>query len=62
MTILPTLPATFKKIVDAGTYQLEPDYLSIFNGENENNQEQFFECSLKVEMPLHGMLPDFMHL
>lgn len=39
--------ATFKKIVDAGTYQLEPDYLSIFNGENENNQESIFELQFK---------------
>ncbi|UNY99803.1 RagB/SusD family nutrient uptake outer membrane protein [Zhouia spongiae] len=39
--------AAFKQIVDAGTYQLEPDFLSIFNGENENNQESVFELQFK---------------
>ena len=37
----------FKQIVDAGNYQLEPDFLSLFNGENENNVESIFELQFK---------------
>lgn len=40
--------ATFKKIVEDGPYSLEPNYLSIFNGENENNQESIFELQFKT--------------
>lgn len=32
----------------AGSYALEPDFLSIFNGENENNQESIFELQFKT--------------
>lgn len=41
--------AAFKPIVDGtvGAYDLEPDYLSIFNGENENNIESIFELQFK---------------
>lgn len=41
--------AAFKTILDggAGTYALEPDFLSLFNGENENNQESIFELQFK---------------
>lgn len=40
----------FKPIVDgaAGTYALEPDFSSLFNGENENNQESIFELQFKT--------------
>lgn len=40
----------FKPIVDgsAGTYALETDYLSLFNGENENNSESIFELQFKT--------------
>lgn len=40
----------FKPIVDgsAGAYALEPDYLSLFNGENENNSESIFELQFKT--------------
>ncbi|MEO5788065.1 MAG: RagB/SusD family nutrient uptake outer membrane protein [Gelidibacter sp.] len=40
----------FKSIVDgsAGTYALESDYLSLFNGENENNSESIFELQFKT--------------
>ncbi len=40
----------FQKIVngEAGSYDLEPDYLSLFNGENENNQESIFELQFKT--------------
>lgn len=39
----------FKPIVEGtvGTYDLEPDYLSLFNGENENNIESIFELQFK---------------
>lgn len=39
----------FKPIVDGtvGGYGLESDYLSLFNGENENNQESVFELQFK---------------
>ncbi|MFV9549959.1 RagB/SusD family nutrient uptake outer membrane protein [Algibacter sp. PT7-4] len=41
--------AAFKQIVDGtvGTYALEPDFLSLFNGENENNSESVFELQFK---------------
>lgn len=41
--------AAFKKIVDGavGAYDLEPNFLSLFNGENENNQESIFELQFK---------------
>ncbi|MEX6626373.1 RagB/SusD family nutrient uptake outer membrane protein [Tenacibaculum salmonis] len=41
--------AAFKKIVNgnAGSYNLEPNFLSLFNGENENNQESIFELQFK---------------
>ena len=39
--------AAFKQVVDSGIYDLEPDFLSIFNGENENNQESIFELQFK---------------
>ncbi len=41
--------AAFKKIVDGnvGTYDLDPNFLSLFNGENENNQESIFELQFK---------------
>ncbi|TXE10358.1 RagB/SusD family nutrient uptake outer membrane protein [Gelidibacter salicanalis] len=40
----------FKPIVDgtAGSYALETDFLSLFNGENENNQESIFELQFKT--------------
>ena len=40
----------FKSIVDgsAGSYALEPDYSSLFNGENENNSESIFELQFKT--------------
>ena len=40
----------FKSIVEgaAGTYSLETDYLSLFNGENENNSESIFELQFKT--------------
>lgn len=40
----------FKPIVDgsAGAYALEPDYSSLFNGENENNSESIFELQFKT--------------
>ncbi|WP_299125262.1 RagB/SusD family nutrient uptake outer membrane protein [uncultured Tenacibaculum sp.] len=39
----------FKPVIDGGTgsYSLEPDFLSLFNGENENNQESVFELQFK---------------
>jgi len=39
----------FQPIINgsAGSYALEPDFLSIFNGENENNQESIFELQFK---------------
>lgn len=42
--------AAFKPIVDGtvGIYDLEPDYLSLFNGENENNIESIFELQFKA--------------
>lgn len=42
--------AAFKPIVqgEVGAYALEPDFLSIFNGENENNQESIFELQFKT--------------
>ncbi|UII34644.1 RagB/SusD family nutrient uptake outer membrane protein [Fulvivirga ulvae] len=41
--------AAFKPIVEgtAGSYALEPDFVSNFNGENENNQESIFELQFK---------------
>jgi len=40
----------FKPIVEgtAGSYALETDFLSLFNGENENNQESLFELQFKT--------------
>lgn len=40
----------FSPIVDGsvGGYALEPDFLSLFNGENENNQESIFELQFKT--------------
>jgi hypothetical protein len=40
----------FKSIVDgsAGTYALQTDFLSLFNGENENNSESIFELQFKT--------------
>ncbi|MBJ7881046.1 RagB/SusD family nutrient uptake outer membrane protein [Gelidibacter salicanalis] len=40
----------FKPIVEgaAGTYTLEPDFSSLFNGENENNKESIFELQFKT--------------
>ncbi|CAM1334736.1 RagB/SusD family nutrient uptake outer membrane protein [Tenacibaculum aestuariivivum] len=40
---------SFKRIVEgnAGSYNLEPNFLSLFNGENENNQESIFELQFK---------------
>jgi len=40
---------TFKQIVDdgIGNYDLEPDFSSLFNGENENNTESIFELQFK---------------
>lgn len=40
----------FKPVVDgsAGTYALETDFLSLFNGENENNSESIFELQFKT--------------
>ncbi|MBC9796261.1 RagB/SusD family nutrient uptake outer membrane protein [Sinomicrobium weinanense] len=40
--------AAFKQIVDAGTYTLEPDYQSLFNGHNENSSESVFELQFKA--------------
>lgn len=39
----------FKPIVEgaAGSYALESDFSSLFNGENENNQESIFELQFK---------------
>ena len=39
----------FKQLVDdgVGSYDLEPDFLSLFNGENENNIESIFELQFK---------------
>ncbi len=37
----------FKAVVDSQVYALEPDFLSLFNGENENNQESIFELQFK---------------
>ncbi|WP_027125321.1 RagB/SusD family nutrient uptake outer membrane protein [Gelidibacter mesophilus] len=39
-----------KPIVDGttGSYALETDFLSLFNGENENNQESIFELQFKT--------------
>lgn len=39
----------FKQLVDdgIGNYDLEPDFLSLFNGENENNSESIFELQFK---------------
>lgn len=41
--------SAFAPIVNgtAGSYNLEPDFLSNFNGENENNQESVFELQFK---------------
>lgn len=39
--------AAFKTIVDDGMYSLETDFLSNFNGENENNAESVFELQFK---------------
>ncbi|SHJ38491.1 Starch-binding associating with outer membrane [Arenibacter nanhaiticus] len=36
-----------KAVVDSQVYSLEPDFLSLFNGENENNQESIFELQFK---------------
>lgn len=38
-----------KPVVDGtvGNYSLEPDFSSLFNGENENNQESIFELQFK---------------
>lgn len=40
----------FKPIVEgtAGNYALEPDFSSLFNGENENNKESIFELQFKT--------------
>ncbi len=40
----------FKPIVDgmAGSYALETDFSSLFNGENENNKESIFELQFKT--------------
>lgn len=42
--------AAFKPIIEGtvGAYDLEPDYLSLFNGENENNIESIFELQFKA--------------
>lgn len=37
----------FETIVNDGIYTLEPDFASIFNGENENNQGSIFELQFK---------------
>lgn len=37
----------FKLVVDSQIYSLEPDFLSLFNGENENNGESIFELQFK---------------
>ncbi len=37
----------FQAIVQDGEYDLEPDFLSNFNGENENNIESVFELQFK---------------
>ncbi len=37
----------FKQVVDSGVYSLEQDFLSLFNGENENNSESIFELQFK---------------
>ena len=34
-------------MVSVGTYNLEPDFSSLFNGENENNVESIFELQFK---------------
>lgn len=41
--------AAFKQLVvnKVGNYSLEPDFLSLFNGENENNSESIFEMQFK---------------
>jgi len=41
--------AAFKQLVvdNVGNYSLEPDFLSLFNGENENNSESIFEMQFK---------------
>lgn len=40
----------FESIVNgsAGSYSLEPDFSSLFNGENENNSESIFELQFKT--------------
>lgn len=40
--------AALKQIVDEGEYDLESDFLSNFNGENENNIESVFELQFKA--------------
>lgn len=37
----------FKQVVDSGVYSLESNFLSLFNGENENNSESIFELQFK---------------
>ena len=39
--------AAFSQIVQDGPYDLETDFLSLFNGENENNMESIFELQFK---------------
>lgn len=39
--------AAFEQVIESGIYQLEPDFGSIFNGENENNKESIFELQFK---------------
>ncbi|NJW51790.1 RagB/SusD family nutrient uptake outer membrane protein [Salinimicrobium oceani] len=39
--------AAFQQVIDSGIYNLEPDFESLFNGENENNQESIFELQFK---------------
>ncbi len=39
--------SALKQVVDSGVYSLEPDFSSLFNGENENNSESIFELQFK---------------
>src|SRR5690606_32185233 len=39
--------AALQQVVESGVYSLEPDFVSNFNGENENNEESVFELQFK---------------
>ncbi len=39
----------FKKVIALGIYSLEADFVSNFNGENENNSESVFELQFKTK-------------